>query len=109
VNIWTWPIGSGEFYGWRMAKDSSPETKAAVTPRTQADKPVGEWNTYEITMKGDRVSVVLNGKKVIDNAQLPGVKPKGAIGLQHHGAMKDGKWTSPPALLQFRNISIREL
>jgi hypothetical protein len=109
VNIWTWPIGSGEFYGWRMAKDSSPETKAAVTPKHQADKPVGEWNTYEITMKGDRVTVVLNDKKVIDNAQLPGVKPKGAIGLQHHGAMKDGKWTSPPSLLQFRNISIREL
>ena len=25
------------------------------------------------------------------------------------GAMKDGKWTSPPALLQFRNISVKEL
>ena len=29
--------------------------------------------------------------------------------LQHHGAMKDGKWTSPPALVQFRNIWIKEL
>jgi hypothetical protein len=109
VNIWCWPIGSGEFYGWRMAKDSSPQIKAAVTPKHQADKPVGEWNAYEITMKGDRVTVVLNGKTVIDQAQLPGIKPKGAIGLQHHGAMKDGKWTSPPALVQFRNISVREL
>ena len=109
VNIWTWPIGSGEFYGWRTAKNSSPETKAAVTPRTQADQPVGEWNAYEITMTGDRVTVVLNGETVIDGAQLPGVKPRGAIGLQHHGAMKDGKWTSPPSLIQFRNLSIKEL
>jgi hypothetical protein len=109
VNIWCWPIGSGEFYGWRTAKDSSPQIKAAVTPIHQADKPVGEWNAYEITMKGDRVTVVLNGTKVIDNAQLPSVKPKGALGLQHHGSMKDGKWTSPPALVQFRNLSIKEL
>src|SRR5688500_13111775 len=109
VNIWTWPIGSGEFYGWRMDKDAAPETEAAETPKHQADKTVGEWNTYEITMRGDRVTVVLNEKKVIDNAQLPGVKPKGAIGLQHHGAMKDGQWTSPPSLIQFRNISVKEL
>jgi len=29
--------------------------------------------------------------------------------LQHHGAKKGGVWTSPPALVQFRNISIEEL
>ena len=109
VNIWCWPIGSGEFYGHRTDKNGSPETRAAVTPKHQADKPVGEWNTYEITMKGDRATVVLNGVKVIDDAQLPGVKPRGAIGLQHHGAMKDGKWTSPPSLIQFRNLSVKEL
>lgn len=109
VNIWTWPIGSGEFYGYRTDKKMPPEVRAAVTPRTQADKPLGEWNAYEITMKGDRVTVALNGKTVIDNAQLPGIKPRGAIGLQHHGAMKDGQWTSPPALIQFRNISIKAL
>ena len=109
ANIWCWPIGSGEFYGYRTDRNTSPEVKAGATPRHQADKPVGEWNTFEITMKGDRVTVVLNGVKVIDNAQLPGVKPKGAVGLQHHGSMKDGKWTSPPALVQFRNIYIKEL
>ena len=109
VNIWCWPIGSGEFYGYRTDPKMPPEVKAAVTPRTQADKKVGEWNTYEITMKGDRVTVVLNGKKVIDNAQLPGIAAKGALGLQHHGGMRDGKWNSPPALLQFRNIYVKEL
>ncbi|MEA2734444.1 MAG: hypothetical protein QOE14_895 [Humisphaera sp.] len=109
ANIWCWPIGSGEFYGYRTDPKMPPEVRAAVTPRTQADKPVGEWNVFEITMKGDRVTVVLNGKQIIHDAQLPGIKPKGAIGLQHHGAMKDGKWSSPPALLQFRNLSIKEL
>lgn len=109
VNIWCWPIGSGEFYGYRTDPKMPPEVKAAVTPRTQADKPVGQWNTYEITIKGDRVTVLLNGKKVIDNAQLPGVAKTGALGLQHHGGMRDGKWNSPPALLQFRNIYLKEL
>ena len=62
-----------------------------------------------ITMRGDRLSVVLNDVTVIENAQLPGVPGRGRIALQHHGEHKDGAWTSPPALVQFRNISIREL
>jgi hypothetical protein len=109
VNIWCWPIGSGEFYGYRTDPKMSPEVKAGATPRTQADKPVGEWNQYIITIHGDRVTVVLNGKTVIPNAQLPGISPRGAIGLQHHGGKKNGQWNSPPALLQFRNIYVKEL
>jgi hypothetical protein len=110
VNIWCWPIGSGEFYGYRMDAKMPPEVRAAVTPKHQADNPVGQWNRYEITMKGDRVSVVLNGKTVIENAQLPGIEKSGPVGLQHHGAKnREGKWTSPPALLQFKNIYIKEL
>lgn len=109
VNIWCWPIGSGEFYGYRTDAKMPPEVRAGATPRTQADKPVGEWNKFVITLRGDRATVVLNGKTVIDNAQLPGISKDGPVGLQHHGAKKDGKWSSPPALVQFRNISIREL
>ena len=55
------------------------------------------------------LTVVLNGETVIENADLPGLQVRGPIGLQHHGAMKDGKWTSPPALVQFRSIEIKEL
>src|SRR4029453_4225541 len=47
INIWCWPIGSGEMYGIRMDSKMPPEVRAAVTPRTQADKPVGEWNRFE--------------------------------------------------------------
>jgi len=109
VNIWCWPIGSGEFYGYRNDPKQPPHIRAALTPRTQADKPVGQWNRFEITIKGDRVTVVLNGKIVIENAQLPGAAATGPIGLQHHGSKRDGKWNSPPALLQFKNIFIKKL
>ena len=109
VNIWTWPIGSGEVYGYRMDKSQPAAVRAGVTPKKKADKPVGEWNSFVITLKGDRLTVALNGVTVIENAELPGLVARGPVGLQHHGSMKDGKWTSPPALVQFRNISIKEL
>ena len=109
ANIWCWPAGSGEFYGYRMDAKMPPEVKAGATPRTQGDKPVGQWNTFEITAKGDRVTVVLNGKTVIENALLPDIKASGAVGLQHHGGKKDGVWSSPPALVQFKNVYIKEL
>jgi len=110
VNIWTWPIGSGEVYGYRMDKNQPASVRAGVTPRKKADKPIGEWNTFMITIKGNRLTVVLNGETVIENAELPGLVERGPVGLQHHGSLnKEGKWTSPPALVQFRNISIKEL
>lgn len=98
VNLWNWPVGSGEVYGYRINKKLAPEIRAGVTPKEKADRPVGEWNHMEITMKGDRLTVVLNGKKVIENAQLPGVAATGPVGLQHHGSSLD-----------FANIWIKEL
>lgn len=109
VNIWCWPIGSGEVYGYRMDASMPPEVRAGVTPKTQADKPVGEWNEFEITMRGDRLTVALNGTTVIDNAQLPGIPERGAIALQHHGGFRNGRYTGPPSLVQFRNIRIKPL
>ncbi len=111
VNIWMWPIGSGEVYGYRTDQKMPAEVRAAVTPKKHADRPRGEWNTFEITMKGDRLWVKLNDEEVIGNAQLPGVAKKGPIALQHHGTFdaKTGKWKGPPALVQFRNIYIKEL
>ena len=61
VNIWCWPVGSGEFYGYRNDRKMPPEIRAAVTPKVNADKNIGEWNTFEITIRADRVTVVLNG------------------------------------------------
>lgn len=109
INIWCWPIGSGEMYGVRTDGKTSPELRAAVTPRTQADNPVGEWNRFEITVHGKTVSVVLNGKTVLPGATIPELPARGRIALQHHGAERDGQWTSPPSLVQFKNIFIKEL
>jgi hypothetical protein len=111
VNIWMWPIGSGEVYGYRTNRQMPAEVRAAVTPKKRADKPRGEWNNFEITMKRDRLWVKLNGEEVITDAQLPGVPREGPIALQHHGSWDDKtkKWTGPPSLVQFRNIFIKEL
>lgn len=109
VNIWSWPIGSGEVYGYRTDAKMSPEVRAAVTPKRNADHDIGAWNTFEITLRGSRLDVVLNGEHVIVNAELPGVPPEGPIALQHHGEKKNGVWAGPPSLVQFRNIAIKEL
>jgi type 1 glutamine amidotransferase len=110
VNIWCWPIGSGELYSMRTESGSSPELRAAATPRTQADKPVGEWNHFEITAQSKTVKVVLNGKTVIPGATIPDLPAKGRLAFQHHGGKnKEGDWTGPPSLVQFKNVYIKEL
>jgi hypothetical protein len=75
-------------------------------PLVFADNPVGQWNTFHIKMVGDKVTVHLNGRLVVDNVPLEnywdkGEKPLPAVGpieLQHHG---DPLW--------FKNIYIKEL
>lgn len=98
VNLWNHPVGSGELYGYRTNPALSPEIRAQATPKMKADRPIGEWNRSMITIKGDRLTFALNGRVVIDNAQLPGVPARGPIGLQHHGAA-----------ISFANIWIKEL
>jgi Domain of Unknown Function (DUF1080) len=109
VNIWCWPVGSGEVYGYRTDDKMPAAVRAGVTPKRNADRDIGAWNAFEITMRGDRLTVVLNGEEVISGAQLPGIPARGPIALQHHGSKKAGVWTSPPSLVQFRNLSIREM
>jgi hypothetical protein len=97
VQIWDRPrIGSGGLFN---------NKKHPKDPIKVADKPVGEWNRFHIVMRGDKVTVHLNGELVVDDVPLenywePG-KPlpaKGPIELQHHG---DRLW--------FKNIYIKEL
>jgi hypothetical protein len=107
VNIWGWPIGSGEVYGYRTDASMPAAVRAGVTPKRNADRDIGQWNAFEITMRGTRLTVVLNGEEVISSAELPGVAPRGPIALQHHGEKKNGAWAAPPSLVQFRNISIK--
>src|SRR6516162_5721092 len=110
VNIWCWPIGSGELYSIRMDPKAAPELRAAATPRHQADRPVGQWNHFEISARGKTVKVKLNGKTVIAGATIPDLPARGRLALQHHGGKnKRGEWSGPPSLVQFKNIFIKEL
>lgn len=109
VNIWTWPVGSGEVYSYRMDRNMPAAVRAGVTPTKHADNHIGEWNTFVITMVDEYLTVELNGHVVIKNAHLPGVHERGPIAFQHHGHKVDGEWASSPSLVQFRNIYIKEL
>jgi len=99
INIVCKSAGSGELYGYRKkVPNVSPEVKAACVPKVRADHEPGEWNHFVITAKGERVTVELNGKRVIDGALMPGLPARGPIALQHHG---EG--------IEFRNVKVREL
>ena len=111
INLWCWPCGSGEIWGYRNDKTMPAVVRAGCVPKLCADKPVGQWNTMVITMKGDRVTVQLNGQTVIDSVQLPGVPEEGPIGLQHHGGInrRTGQMSPASSLIQFREIYIKPL
>ena len=111
VNIWCWPCGSGEMWGVRNNRKAPPEVRAGAVPKVKADHPVGQWNAFDITVKGDRATVVLNGKLVIDKAKVPGIPKTGPITLQHHGGKnkRTGKFSPASSLIQFRNIYIKRL
>jgi hypothetical protein len=96
VQIWDNPEGSGGLYN---------NQKNPRKPLVFADNPVGQWNTFRVIMKGDKVTVYLNGKLVVDNTPLENywergqpLPARGPIELQHHG---DPLW--------FKNIYIKEL
>ena len=75
-------------------------------------KPVGQWNSEEVIVKGNHIKIILNGTVIVDgnweeaskNGTLdqknhPGLKRnKGHIGFLGHGSE-----------LQFRNIRIKDL
>ena len=44
-----------------------------IAPSVNAANPPGEWQTYEITLVGRHVTVILNGVEVISNRPIPGI------------------------------------
>jgi hypothetical protein len=61
-----------------------------------SEKPIGQWNTMEITCKGDTITVKVNGTLV--NEATKSSETRGAIALQSEGAP-----------IEFRKIQIREI
>ena len=98
VHLGCRPVGSGEVPAYREDPQQPESVRAGVTPRLKADAPIGQWNRVVITLRGDRVTVVLNDKTVLENASLPGLSRRGPIGLQHTGAP-----------IQFASVLVEEL
>jgi hypothetical protein len=111
TNLWCWSVGSGELWSVRNNEDLAPEVRAAAVPSENADKPLGQWNAFDIIVQGERITVSNNGVVVIHNALFPGLDVTGPIGLQHHGGINEetGKLKGASSLIQFRNIWIKEL
>ena len=89
-------VGSGGLYNNQI----NPKNPLKV-----ADNPVGEWNTFRVIMRGERVTVFLNGELVVDNVILENywdrkipIFIKDAIELQAHGNH-----------IVYRNIYVKEL
>lgn len=109
VQIWDtteaggkWKIGAGKGSGglWNNSKG-----KPGKDPSKLMDKPFGEWNKFRVIMIGERVSVYLNGEKVVDNVVMENyfdrkipIFEKGPIQLQTHGGE-----------IRWRNVFIREI
>ena len=97
LNIWTWAMGSGEMWEYRTSAKTDEE-RTPYTPKSREDRPVGEWNTFLVTVQDDRVTVLLNGREVISQAELRGARKQSPIGLQQHG--------DP---VEYKSIYIKEL
>ena len=81
-----------------------------IAAKDEGMKPVGEWNQEEITAKGRKIKVVLNGKTIVDAdldtvkdpavlAKHPGLsRASGHVGFLGHGTR-----------VEMRNIRIKEL
>jgi hypothetical protein len=83
--------------------------RASNRPLTLADKKPGEWNTFLIRMVGNKVTIWLNEKLIVDRTELENYWDREGdrdiplpradqIELQHHGSE-----------LFFKNLYIREL
>jgi hypothetical protein len=82
-------------------------------------KPVGEWNVEEITAKGRRITVTLNGVTIVD-ANLDDVKDEGLLAKHRNLNAPEGSrgiantkghigFLGHGAHVEFRNIRIKEL
>ena len=100
VQIWDaynqWGIGSGGLYNNKKNPDKALKI---------ADRPVGDWNRFHVIMRGEKVTVWLNGELVVDNVTLENywdrkqaIFPKEQIELQCHG--------DP---IEWRNVFIKAL
>jgi hypothetical protein len=59
-------------YGKPLDSHNMGGIYSRITPTVNAEKPAGEWQSFDITLVDRHVTVVLNGAKIIDNQPLLG-------------------------------------
>ena len=59
-------------YGRPLDSHNMGAMYSRITPSEAAEKPAGEWQTMDMTLVDRHVTVILNGKKIIDNQPLLG-------------------------------------
>ena len=62
-----------------------------LTPNEMAAKQAGEWQEYDITLIGRRITIVANGKEIITNQNIPGMTG---------GALDNNEAEAGPILIQ---------
>jgi hypothetical protein len=75
-------------------------------------KPVGEWNSEEIILKGKHIQVILNGETIVDADLEKASTPKTIDGREHPGLKRDSGYIAfcgHGAEVWFRNLYIKEL
>jgi hypothetical protein len=77
-------------YGKPPTKNSCGAIYDVVTPMFNTSRPVGEWNSYDISVSGDNVVVVMNGWKVIDADFSKMTEPFGKFNLPYAKMERDG-------------------
>ena len=89
-------------------KPPSDESTGAIhgllVPTRNAARPGGEWQRLDITLVGRKVTVVLNGLKVIDNEEIPG--PTGGAIDSEEAVPGPVMLQSEPGQVAFRNIVV---
>lgn len=95
-------LGPG-YWGSLYDESRRNETLAAPDSVTLAGALLpGQWNTYEIHAKGNRIRLLINGVQTVDYTEPDKSIPQhGVIGLQIHGGGK--------AEVRYKDITLEEL
>lgn len=75
-------------------------------------KPVGEWNEQEVTVKGSKIKIILNGTAIVDDDFLKASKNGAMDGRDHPGLKRNSghiAFLGHGDVLRFRNIRIKDL
>jgi len=65
-------IQVSDSYGRSLDSHNMGGVYSRITPTVNAEKPAGQWQTMDMTLVDRHVTVVLNGKTIIDNQPLLG-------------------------------------